>query len=133
MPRHYCGKTVTAPGNSLDTTAVRPSLIEDAAKRCDLDGQIIVLDHGPRPDCSHDLVLRHKIAVGRDQHTKHLERARSDRHGDKYPAFISLAETAPVETKALEQKSPAAGKRLHACASPQLQARRAMTKGPPIA
>src|SRR6516165_3114026 len=87
LPRHYRGKTVTAPGDSLDTTAARPTLIEDAAKRCDLDGQIIVLDHGPRPDRSHDLVLRYEIAVSLDKYTKHVQRARADYGRSKNAAF----------------------------------------------
>jgi len=117
VPGYYRGKTVTAPGDSLDTTAIRPTPIEDAAKRCDLDGEVVVLDHGPRPDRSHDLVLRDEIAVSLDENTKHVERARADRDCDEHLAFIPLKQTPPVETEALEQEHLAGGERFHATVS----------------
>ena len=68
----------------------------------------------PRPDGSHDLVLRDELPVGGNQHTKHIERACADRDRDKHPAFIPPEQTAPVEAKAFEQKNLASGERLHA-------------------
>ena len=56
----------------------------------------------PGQTAAMNLVLRHKIAVGRDQHTKHLEGARPDRDRDEHLAFIPLEQAAPVETEGLE-------------------------------
>src|SRR5262249_9173518 len=88
VPGYYRGKTATAAGDSLDTTAVGPTLIEDAAKRCDLNGQVVILDDGFRPDGSHDLVLRDEIAVSLDKYTKHVQRARADYGRSKNAALI---------------------------------------------
>jgi hypothetical protein len=119
VPRHYGGKTVTATCDGLDTTAFRPTLIEDAAQRCDLDGQVVVLDHGSRPDRSHDLVLRDEIAMSLDEYPKHLEGARPDRDRDEHLAFILSEQPAAVETEGLEQKSLADGEHFHATVSLQ--------------
>jgi hypothetical protein len=113
-PRHDGHKTIPAPSDSLDTTALRPTRIEDAAQRRDLDGQVIALDRGSRPDSRHGLVLRDEIAFRGNEHTKQVERARADGYGDEYPAFIQQEQAPPVEAKALEQKYRAAGERLHA-------------------
>jgi hypothetical protein len=89
-------------------------MIEHAPKRRHLDGEVIVLDHYPRPHGGHHLVLRNKIASGGHEHTKHVERACTDRDSDEHLAFIPPEQTTPVEAKAPEQESIAGAERLHA-------------------
>ena len=74
--------------NLGDSQRSKLSMIENPAERRDLDGQIVVLDHGARPDGSHDLVFRDEIAVARDEHAQHVERARADRHWNENTMFI---------------------------------------------
>jgi len=112
-PRHRCNEAVAAPGDRLDAASLRSPAIEDAAKRRDLDGQIVVLDHRSRPDGGHDLVFRDEIAVGSDQHTEHVERSRADRDCYEHSAFIPPEQAAPVEAKAPEQENLAGGERPH--------------------
>jgi hypothetical protein len=62
---------------------------------------------------------RHETAISLHEHTKHVERPRSDHNRHEAAAFILLREAPPIETKALEQKRLAGGStRLYTCASP---------------
>ena len=72
-PRYRCDKAVTAPDYRLDAASLGVPLVEDATKRGDLDGQVVVLDHRSRPHGSHDLVLRDEIAIALDKHAEHVE------------------------------------------------------------
>jgi hypothetical protein len=89
-------------------------LVEDAAKRRDLDGEVIVLDDRSRPDSSHDLVLWDEIPIALNKDAEHVEGSRADHHRDEDSAFIAPGQAAPIETEALEQENVAAGTRLHA-------------------
>src|SRR5260370_31256424 len=71
-PRYSRDETVTAPGDRLDAARLWLPVVEDATKRGDLDGQVVVLDHRSRPDGSHDLLLRDEITVALDKHTEHV-------------------------------------------------------------
>src|SRR6516225_4731457 len=93
--RHCCDKAVAAPGDGLDAASLCPPMIENTTKRRDLDAQVIVLDDRAGPDGSYDFVLRDKIAVARDQHTKQVERARADRDGNKHPVLTPPKQTPP--------------------------------------
>jgi hypothetical protein len=113
-PRHHWQKTITAPGDGLDAASLRSPLIENAAERCDLDGQVVVFDHRSRPDSGNDFVLQDEVAVPLDQYTEHIERARADRDRNENTAGITPAQAAPVEAKVVELKNVAGGARLHA-------------------
>jgi hypothetical protein len=66
-PPHRRDKAVAAPGHCLDAAAVLAVLIEDAAQRRNLDGQVAFLDHHSRPDGLHDCVFGDQLPLTLDQ------------------------------------------------------------------
>ena len=59
--------------DQIMATAWPGTVVEDATKRGDLDGQVVVLDDRSRPDVGHDLVFRDEIAVARNEDAEHVE------------------------------------------------------------
>src|ERR1700730_11084677 len=78
-PRYRCDEAIAAARGRLDAASLRSPLIENAAKRRDLDREVAVLDHHSRPDGGDDLALRDETARPLDQHTEQIERPRADR------------------------------------------------------
>jgi len=67
-------KAVAASGHRLDAAASCSPLVENPAKRRDMNRQIVVFDHRFRPDGVHDLVLRDQIALMCHEGIEHRER-----------------------------------------------------------
>jgi hypothetical protein len=108
---HRRYKPIASRRNGLDAASFCSPLIEYAAKRRDLDGQIGVLDHGPPPNGGHDLLFRNERAGPLDKHGKNVEGSRTDRYRDEHPAFIAPGKPLPppIETKVLEQENVGRG------------------------
>jgi hypothetical protein len=69
-PSIYRGdEAVAASGHRLDTAALFSVLVENAAQRGNLDGQIAFIDHHSWPDYLHNHVFRHELPVPFDQQT----------------------------------------------------------------
>ena len=107
---HRNHKAVAASGDGLDAASPIAAMIENAAKRQDLDREVAVRDHDARPDGSHDLGLRNEPAMPSDEHGEHVKRARPDRHRNKSTVLVGAKQTTapPIETKPLEFENPAA-------------------------
>src|ERR1700737_4875610 len=90
-PRYRCDEAIAAAGDRLDAASLRSPLIENAAKRQDLDREVAVLDHHSRPDSGDNLALRDETARPLDQHTEQIERSRSDRDRHENTAGITPA------------------------------------------
>ena len=56
-PCHRCNKLIAAPDDRADASTLSSALIEDTAKRRDLDCQIAFFDDRVRPDGGNDVVL----------------------------------------------------------------------------
>jgi hypothetical protein len=86
-------------------------VIEYAAKRRNLDGQIGILDNSPAPDGRHDLLFEYESAGSLDQHDENIEGSRTDRYGNKNAALIAPRKplTLPIEAKFLEQENVPGG------------------------
>jgi len=117
-PRHPRYKTIAAAGDRLDAAALAAAVIEDPAKGGDLHVQIVVLDHGRRPDRGDNLVARDHIPRPLDQHPEDIECARAGRDRHENTALVAPEQTAaaPVEAETLEQKNVSGGKRVHKAA-----------------
>jgi len=117
-PGHRCNKAVAAPGNRLDAADLLAIAIERTAQCRNLDCQVIVVDHHPRPGGRHNLVPRDEVARPLDQHAENAEGARADFDRRRGGIVIPPGQAAPVKAEPPEQKNVDRGKCSHAPALP---------------
>src|SRR6516164_4406112 len=100
-------KAVAMRGNGLNAPPLRPPLIENPAKRRDLNGQIGIVDRRTRPNGPHDLVLRDESTRPLDQHLKDIKRPHTDRYRNENAVFVLTKKpaVAAIEPESLEQEN----------------------------
>ena len=82
-------------------------MIEFAAKRRNLDGQIGILDNSPAPDRRHDLFFCDETAGPLDQNNENIESSEADGYWNEDTVFVPSRQAValPIEAKFLEQKN----------------------------
>ena len=105
-PHHVRDEAIAAPHDRLDAASLRPALVEDAAQRSDVDGEVAVLDDRALPHGIGNFILRNQAADPFDQQGKDVERTRAQGDGNLCAVFAAPEQTAPgaVEAKVSEQE-----------------------------
>ncbi len=104
--RDHRDEAIPPAGHGLDAASAGSSGIEDPTKRRDLYREVAFLDHRPRPDGTHDLILRHQIAWSFGEHPEHCERtgAEADRLVTTIFGASAQERVAAVETERPEEQ-----------------------------
>jgi len=114
--RQFRDEAIAAPDYRLDAAPLRPALVEDAAQRSDVYGEIALLDDGPVPHRGGNLVLRNQLTALVKQQRENVERAGAEGNRDVGAVLAAPEQAAPaaVEPKVPELEYIRRGESLHA-------------------
>ena len=89
----------TGHGNQVALPAL--VLVECLPERRNLDLEVVLLDHQPRPDPRQQFVLGDDIAPGGGQHDRHVERAAAQPHRNPVTPELPPPEVEPKSAESL--------------------------------